>query len=342
MEQKDDDRLIQYVLSQLKYPEAFVNKVRELYNKPDADDSDEITFKDGRIFERYSIPHRLEGKSVGRVWSFRDITQRKRAEEKLERYTAELKQSNEDVLSFAYIVSHDLRSPLVSIKGFIGELQYALKDIESILTQCMPHLGEKERAQITAAYRKDAPVAMNFISSSVSRMDGLINAVLTLSRLGHRELKPEPVDMKEVVKSILSSLAHPIEQRHTVVTIGELPIIIADKLSMEQIMGNLLDNALKYLDPVREGTVAVTAEQNGEEIVFHISDNGYGIAPEDFDKVFEIFRRAGKQDVPGEGMGLAYVKTLVRRQAGRIWYESELGKGSTFSFTVPITREPGD
>jgi signal transduction histidine kinase len=148
-------------------------------------------------------------------------------------------------------------------------------------------------------------------------------------------LKPEPIDMREIVTSILRALAHQIEQRKTVVTIGELPTITADRLAMEQIMGNLLDNALKYLDPVREGRIAILAEQNSEEIVFHISDNGRGIAQEDMDKIFEIFRRAGKQDVPGEGMGLAYVKTLVRRQGGRIWCESEPGKGTTFSFTIP-------
>jgi signal transduction histidine kinase len=141
--------------------------------------------------------------------------------------------------------------------------------------------------------------------------------------------------MRALTKSILDSLAHQIEQRKTVVTIGELPTIIADKLAMEQIMGNLLDNALKYLDPVREGDISISAEQNGGEILFHISDNGRGIAQEDMHKVFEIFRRAGKQDVPGEGMGLAYVKTLVRRQGGRLWCESEPGKGTIFSFTIP-------
>jgi signal transduction histidine kinase len=92
---------------------------------------------------------------------------------------------------------------------------------------------------------------------------------------------------------------------------------------------------LKYLDPARAGKIAILAEQNGEEVVFHVSDNGRGIAQEDMHKVFEIFRRAGKQDVPGEGMGLAYVKTLVRRQGGRIWCESEPGKGTTFNFTIP-------
>jgi signal transduction histidine kinase len=267
--------------------------------------------------------------------AFIDITDQKNAELKLQRYSAELKQSNEDVLSFAYIVSHDLRAPLVSIKGFAGELQYALQEIESVLDRCRPHLSEQEQAQLATTYRKDVPVAMDFIKSSVNRMDGLISAVLVLSRLGHRELKPEPLDMTEIAKSIFSSLAHQIEQRKTAVTIGELPAITADKLAMEQIMGNLLDNALKYLDPVREGKITITAGHNGEEIVFHVIDNGRGIAQEDMHKVFEIFRRAGKQDVPGEGMGLAYVKTLVRRQGGRIWCESEPGKGTTFSFTIP-------
>jgi signal transduction histidine kinase len=135
----------------------------------------------------------------------------------------ELKQSNKDVLSFAYIVSHDLRAPLVSIKGFASELQYALEDIESVLDQCMPRLSEKERAQIATTYRKDVPEAMDFIKSSVDRMDGLINAVLVLSRLEHRELKPEPVDMRVLAKSILNLLARQIEQQKTVDTIGELP-----------------------------------------------------------------------------------------------------------------------
>ncbi len=294
-----------------------------------------LVTKDGKHLPilKTVVPIEIDGEKV-LLEAFIDITDQKNAELKLQRYASELKQSNEDVLSFAYIVSHDLRAPLVSIKGFTGELQYALQEIESVFDRCMLHLSEQERAKLAATYRKDVPVAMDFIKSSVGRMDGLISAVLVLSRLGHRELRPEPLDMTRVSKSILSSLAHQIEQRKTVVTIGELPAVTADKLAMEQIMGNLLDNALKYLDPVREGKIAVTAERNGEEVVFHVADNGRGIAQEDMHKVFEIFRRAGKQDVPGEGMGLAYVKTLVRRLGGRIWCESEPGKGTTFNFTI--------
>jgi len=119
------------------------------------------------------------------------------------------------------------------------------------------------------------------------------------------------------------------------VTIGPLPDLVVDKAAAEQIFGNLLDNALKYLEPARSGKIEVTAEQNAGETIFTIRDNGRGIATEDTQKVFELFRRVGRQDVPGEGMGLTYVKTLVRRLGGRIWCESEPGVGSAFSFTIP-------
>jgi signal transduction histidine kinase len=123
------------------------------------------------------------------------------------------------------------------------------------------------------------------------------------------------------------------------VTVRDLPDLVADRTSMEQIFGNLLDNAVKYLEPGRPGSIAVSAERGDGEIVFHIRDNGRGIAKEDISKAFEIFRRVGRQDVPGEGMGLSYVKTLIRNLGGRIWCESEPGKGTTFSFTIPAGDE---
>jgi len=166
-------------------------------------------------------------------------------------------------------------------------------------------------------------------------MDTLITAILNLSRLGRRELKTEPVDMGAVVRSILDSLAHQIETNRTEVAIRDLPVITADRIAMEQIMGNLLDNSLKYLEPGRPGRLEIWADVGGEECVFHVKDNGRGIREEEIPRVFELFRRAGRQDVPGEGMGLAFVKTLVRRLGGRIWCESEPGVGSTFSFTLP-------
>jgi PAS domain S-box-containing protein len=274
-----------------------------------------------------------------------DITERKRAEEQLQRYAAELEQRNEEVKRFAYIISHDLRAPLTNLKGFSEELYYALEVIGSAMDTALPHLEEKQQQAVATALQEDVPEALGFIESSVTRMDHFINAVLKLSRLGRRELRLEPIDMGALVQATLQTLAHQIEERQVSVTVGPLPEVVADRTSMEQIMGNLLTNAVMYLDPDRPGEIEVAAECDHDETTFHVRDNGRGIAEEDMPKVFAPFRRAGKQDVPGEGMGLAYVQTLVRRHGGRIWFESEPGVGTTFTFTVSnhlVRGERGD
>jgi len=179
------------------------------------------------------------------------------------------------------------------------------------------------------------PEALDFIGSSVDRMDRLINGILKLSRLGIQDIKPEPVNTAELTRSILRYIAHQLEARNATVSIGALPEVYADRTSMEQIFGNLLDNAVKYLAADRPGHIEIDAETTPEMTVFHLRDNGRGIAEADLERIFEIFRRAGRQDVPGEGVGLAYVKTLVRRQGGKIWCVSRPGEGSTFSFSIP-------
>jgi signal transduction histidine kinase len=165
-------------------------------------------------------------------------------------------------------------------------------------------------------------------------MDQLINAILKLSRLGRREIKLEPVDVNAIVQATLDSLTYQLGEHQVAVTVGTLPQVVADRTAMEQIVGNLLGNAVKYLDPDRAGEIEITAQHNHDKVRFQIRDNGRGIAAEDMDKVFAPFRRAGRQDVPGEGMGLPYVQALVRRHGGRIWCESELGVGTTFTFTI--------
>ncbi len=264
-----------------------------------------------------------------------NITDRKRDEEKLKVYSEELQKINEELKSFAYIVSHDLRAPLVNIKGFSEELIHGIREIGPILEKYLDGFPEGERRKFSEVLKKDIPEALSFISSSVNRMDSLINAILKLSRAGRRTLNPEPLRVQEMVQNIVSSLAHQIGSRKITVAAHALPDVVADKMAMEQIFGNLLDNAIKYLDPGRPGAIEVTAEQGDDGVVFHVRDNGRGMAAEDIPKTFEIFRRVGRQDVPGEGMGLAYVKTLVRLQGGRIWCESEPGKGTIFSFTLP-------
>jgi len=249
--------------------------------------------------------------------------------------TSDLEAVNEELKTFAYMVSHDLRAPLVNIRGFAGELAISLTLVHTAIESVLSQLDEGSRQDVTRAFEEEIPEALGFINSSVTRMNDFITAILKLSRLGHRELSVESLDMNALVSDTLGTLAHQIEARQAEVVVDELPSVVADRTAMEQIISNLLMNAVIYLDPYRPGKIVISGEQNSKETTFCIKDNGRGISPEDVHRIFELFRRAGKQDTPGEGMGLAYVRALVRRFGGRIWCESELGTGSTFSFSVP-------
>ncbi|NTV13356.1 MAG: PAS domain S-box protein [Desulfobulbaceae bacterium] len=333
----DDNALLGYVLAQLIDPDAFVEEVNRLYDS-EASSFDTIDFKDGRVLERYSFSL-LQGKGqpLGRVWSFRDITARREAEEKLQKYSTELLEINEEIKSFAYIVSHDLRAPLVNIKGFSDELIYSVKELGPLLAKCLDALPAGEREKLSEVLQKDIPESISFIGSSVSRMDNLIGAILKLSRVGRRELSPEPVAVSELIGTIVESLSHQTGAKNAQVKVAAgLPEVIADKTALGQIFGNLLDNAVKYLEPGRPGLIEVSGAHADGEWLFQVRDNGRGMARADIPRAFEIFRRVGRQDVAGEGMGLAYVKTLVRLLGGRIWCESEPGCGTTFSFTLPV------
>jgi signal transduction histidine kinase len=148
--------------------------------------------------------------------------------------------------------------------------------------------------------------------------------------------------MWTLVQGTVQTLAHQIAQRHVHVTVEPLPTVLADRTAMEQIMGNLLANAVAYLDPDRPGEIVVTGERRPDVTVLQVRDNGRGIAAADIPKVFEPFRRVGKQDVPGEGMGLAYVQMLVRRHGGDIRCHSTLGIGTTFTFTIARQLTEGE
>lgn len=258
---------------------------------------------------------------------------------KLEHYAAELAEKNSEITSFASIVSHDLRAPLINIKGFSRELQDSLELLTEKLQEARCNLSETSRGEVVRVLEQDVPEALQFIGSSVDRMDRMIAELLKLSRIGRREWHNESIDMKELVGAILQTFNHQIEQKNIQVDLGSLPQLTSDRLAMEQIIGNLLDNAIKYLEPARAGRIGIDCKENGDTFMFSVEDNGRGIAAEDTEKVFDVFRRAGKQDVAGEGMGLAYVKTLVRQMGGRVWCEAELGVGTRMSFAIPKNPE---
>jgi len=264
----------------------------------------------------------------------RDITERREAAERAKRYTLEIEAANEEIKQFAYIVSHDLRAPLVNLRGFSAELRRALDGVLPLARQTLATLPAADQRVAQDAIEEDIPEALGFIDSSVTRMDSFINAVLKLSRIGRRELAYRPLDPRPLVEEILRTLAHQQAVHDATVTVADLPQVIADRTALEQIFGNLLANALLYLVPGRPGRIEVGGARGETEATFWVRDNGRGIAAEDADKVFAPFRRAGKQDVPGEGMGLAYVHTMVRQHGGLIWFESKPDVGSTFFFTL--------
>ena len=260
--------------------------------------------------------------------------------------TFELTRANEEIQRFAYIVSHDLRAPLVNVMGYTAELEQAGRIIDKQMTAVETKAPKLIEQDALTAVREDMPEAIGFIRASTEKMDRLINAILKLSREGRRNLVPERLDMSVMVQNIADSVRHQTQSAGAEIVVEPLPRLESDRLSIEQVFGNLIDNAVKYLDPSRPGRIVVTGEEiPGGWIVYRIADNGRGISDRDHERIFELFRRAGRQDRPGEGLGLAFVRNSVRRLGGDITVESELGKGSTFILKFPtrlILPDAGD
>ncbi|CCD99950.1 PAS domain-containing protein [Bradyrhizobium sp. STM 3809] len=259
-----------------------------------------------------------------------DITARKTAEARLRDLNERLEVANEEIKRYAHVVSHDLRAPLVNIMGFAQELQSQRDEMFAA-----GELPKTDPLRVQA--ERDFDESLSFIRAATQKMDGLITAILKVSRHGQQPLHPEPLDMEALVRKLADAIRHQTETAGAVVTIEPLPPLVADPLAVGQIFGNLLDNAVKYLEPGRPGRITVSGEARGREVVVHVADNGRGIRPEDQARVFELFQRAGTRDQPGEGIGLAHVKSLVGRMHGNISLISEAGVGTTFTVTLPRT-----
>ncbi len=279
------------------------------------------------VYDRGRGVYDADGRLVWLDGVIIDITDKKKSEEERDRLAREVKH-------FAYIVSHDLRTPLINLKGFCGILSSALDTVRTTLDEAIPHLSPETAAEMKTALDEDVPESLEFIESSVARMNRLIDAILKLSRYEHNKLEPVEIDMTRLVTETLDYIAHRDAHPDLELRTGDLPTVVADRTAMEQIMANLLDNALKYRKPDEKLVIEIRGFQTADETVFHVRDNGRGVEPEDRENIFEIFQRSRSTDLPGEGMGLAYVRTLVRRHGGRIWCESEPGRGAAFTFTV--------
>jgi PAS domain S-box-containing protein len=243
----------------------------------------------------------------------RDITDRKNAEDELKHTAAELKRSNEELAQFAYVASHDLQEPLRMVTSFLQLLEKRYSD----------------------KVDEDGKRFIGFAVDGAKRMQALIQDLLALSRVQNRAMPDELTDSAKVLRDVMQDLQIAIRETGATITSDALPTLIADVSQFAQLLQNLIGNALKFhgKDPIR---IHVGVNRGPDQWVFSVKDNGIGIEPQFFDRIFGIFQRLhSRTELPGTGIGLAVCKKIVERHGGRIWVESEQGRGTTFFFTIP-------
>lgn len=267
-------------------------------------------------FEVSAYPSK-EGLSV----FFKDVTERKRSEERLkelnrslEQQAKELAASNAELEQFAFVASHDLQEPLRMITGFLTQLEKKYNDV----------LDEKGKKYIY------------FATDGAKRMRQIILDLLDFSRIGRVDSEPVRIDLNILMNDVLSLNRKLVKETKADIIVSKLPEISASRSSMQQLFQNLITNAIKYQEPGSTPRVKISAEEDENKWTFSVEDNGIGINPEYFDRIFNIFQRLhGRDTYSGTGMGLAISKKIVEEHGGDIWVISQEGQGSTFYFTIP-------
>jgi PAS domain S-box-containing protein len=275
------------------------------------------TTKDGReiiVESRQQLINNASNNNIV-LETNRDITERKKTEKKMNKTMGELERSNQELERFAYVSSHDLQEPLRMITLYSQLLERRYRD----------------------SLDSDADDFIEYIVENAKRMKQLIDDLLSFSRVNTDVKDFEYVDLEAVLDSVLSSLSMSIEEFNINITHDPLPSLLADSTQMVQVFQNLLINAIKFRGE-EPPEIHISAEKGEREWTFSISDNGIGIKPEHQKQIFEVFKRLHtREEYPGTGIGLSICQKIIRHHGGRIWLESELGKGTTFYFTIPYS-----
>jgi two-component system, chemotaxis family, sensor kinase Cph1 len=293
--------------------------------------------KDGRILDVWMTVTKLlddTGKPVGIASTERDITERKRGEEEILQLNEQLQQKASEMEQVVYVASHDLRSPLVNVQGFSKELGYCIKEVEDLLiTTGIPDAIKIKLQKVLA---NDIPETLHFIQSSVTKMDALLSGLLKISRIGRVELAMENLYMDSFIRELAGTFGYQFADKGISFSCSDLPVCRGDKVQINQVFSNIIDNAIKFLDPKRPGKISISGKIENSHVVFCVEDNGIGIAKEHIGKIFEIFHRLNPSDTSGEGLGLTIVKRIMAKHNGKVWVESELGKGCKFFVELPV------
>jgi PAS domain S-box-containing protein len=288
----------------------------------------------GIYFDIFYTPYFDQGGAVQGIMGMAvDITERERITKERTRLLNDLTEKNVELEQMIYVASHDLRSPLVNIQGFSKELELQFQELKQGIEQGT--VSPDDSKQVRSLLDDDVPESLHYIVASTAKMDVLLSGLLRLSRLGRASLNIQQLDMNHVLAKVADEFEFQVKQKQATLRIDDLPPCMGDDTQVNQVFANLLDNALKYLEPDRPGIIKVSGEAKDDRVVYTIEDNGIGISEEQQNRVFDIFYRHDPEKYPGEGLGLTIVRRGLARLGGIIRVESNPGEGSTFIITLP-------
>jgi PAS domain S-box-containing protein len=265
----------------------------------------------------------------------RDISERRASEQEREVLMEQLRQRNDELQSIVFTAAHDLRSPLVNIAGFAGELEKGLRQLEELLAAAQPAKPVADR--IERLLKTDIAESLSFVRLGSRHMDMLLNGLMRLSVVGAAPIELSEVNMKELFGKIIEGLQYRINEQAVDISVPEdLPDCFGDFAMLAQVFGNLIDNAIKYRHPERGAIIEIGASVKDDTVEYTVADNGIGIETAHLEKVFELFHRLGpKQEQDGQGLGLTIVRRILDRLGGTVRINSVPGLGTTVHVRLP-------